>query len=68
MAAAAGMVVTEMNTPISALALASSIDTTPTNPATTATTTEKRFGLLIRSETGRKPEEVVAWRLAQSRG
>ena len=34
------MVVTEMNTPISALARAWRIDTTPTMPATTATTTE----------------------------
>ena len=37
MSAAAGIVVTEMNTPISAPALASVSDTTPTIPASTAT-------------------------------
>ena len=57
MSAAAGMVVTEMNTPMRALARASVSDTTPTIPASTATTTENRFGLLIRSETGRIPSE-----------
>ena len=55
MAAAAGMVVTEMNTPMRALARACRIDTTPTMPAMTATTTEKRLGWLIRSDTGRNP-------------
>ena len=44
-----------MNTPVSAVALASVSDTTPTSPAMTATTTENRFGVLIRSETGRTP-------------
>ncbi len=53
--AAAGIVVTEMNTPIRAPARASVRDTTPTRPAMTATTTENRFGELIRSETGRTP-------------
>jgi hypothetical protein len=48
-------VVTEMNTPVSAVALASVSDTTPTRPARTATMTENRFGVLIRSETGRTP-------------
>ena len=42
--AAAGMVVTEMNTPIRALARASVSDTTPTIPASTATMTEKTSG------------------------
>ena len=40
MDAAAGMVVTEMKTPISALARACRMDTTPTIPAMTATATE----------------------------
>jgi hypothetical protein len=57
MSAAAGMVVTEMKTPISALARASVSETTPTMPARTATTTENRFGLSIRLETGRTPAE-----------
>jgi hypothetical protein len=48
-------VVTEMNTPMSALALDSVSDTTPTIPASTATITEKMVGLLIRSATGRTP-------------
>jgi hypothetical protein len=55
MSAAAGMVVMEMNTPISAPALDSVSETTPASPATTATTTENRLGELIRSETGRTP-------------
>jgi hypothetical protein len=55
MSAAAGMVVTEMNTPMSALARDSVSDTTPTIPARTATTTEKIFGLLMRAETGLTP-------------
>jgi len=44
-----------MNTPVSAVALASVSDTTPTSPAITATTTENKFGELIRSDTGRTP-------------
>jgi hypothetical protein len=32
-------------------------ETTPTIPARTATTTENRFGLSIRLETGRRPRE-----------
>ncbi len=44
-----------MNTPVSVVALASVRDTTPTRPAMTATTTENRFGVLIRSDTGRTP-------------
>jgi len=47
--AAAGMVVTEMNTPIRALARDSVRDTTPTTPASTATMTEKTLGALMRS-------------------
>src|SRR3954447_16899470 len=57
MTAAAGMVVTEMKTPMSALARASVRDTTPTIPASVATTTEKTFGLPIRALTGRSPAE-----------
>jgi hypothetical protein len=49
------MVVTEMNTPVSALDLARVRDTTPTRPAMTATTTENRLGELIRLDTGRTP-------------
>ena len=55
MSAAAGIVVTEMKTPMSAFARAWVSETTPTTPASMATTTENRFGVLIRSETGRKP-------------
>jgi ATP-binding cassette, subfamily C, bacterial CydC len=55
MSAAAGIVVTEMNTPIRAPALADVSDTTPTRAATTATTTENKFGELIRSDIGRIP-------------
>jgi hypothetical protein len=55
MLAAAGIVVTEMNTPISAPARDSVSDTTPAMPASTATTTEKKSGLLISAETGRTP-------------
>jgi len=57
MSAAAGMVVTEMKTPMRALARDSVNETTPTIPARTATTTENRFGLSIRLETGRTPSE-----------
>ncbi len=57
MLAAAGIVVTEMNTPIRAPVRASVSATTPTIPASTATTTENRSGLLIRSATGRTPRE-----------
>ena len=49
------MVVTEMNTPIRAFALDSVSDTTPTMPASTATMTEKRFGLSISAATGLMP-------------
>ncbi len=55
--AAAGMVVTEMKTPIRALARASVNETTPTIPARTATTIENKFGLSMRPETGRTPSE-----------
>jgi hypothetical protein len=48
-------VVIEMNTPISALARDSVRDTTPATPARTATMTEKMFGELISSATGRTP-------------
>src|SRR5215471_18566185 len=54
-AAAAGMVVTEMNTPMRALARDRVSDTTPTMAASTATMTEKRFGESIRLATGRMP-------------
>ena len=54
--AAAGIVVTETNTPIRVLARDSASDTTPTIPASTATTTEKKFGLLMRSDTGVIPD------------
>ena len=57
MSAAAGMVVTDMKTPMRALARDSVNETTPTIPARTATTTENRFGLSIRLETGRTPSE-----------
>ena len=49
------MVVTEMNTPMSAPARASVSETTPTIPASTATTSENKFGLSISAETGRTP-------------
>jgi hypothetical protein len=55
MSEAAGIVVTEMNTPMSALARDSVSETTPTMPASTATMTENTFGELMRSETGRSP-------------
>ena len=44
-----------MNTPISVPVLDKVIDTTPTMPATTATT-ENTLGESIRSETGRRPD------------
>jgi hypothetical protein len=50
-----GIVVTEMNTPMSVLVLASVSDTTPTTPATTATTTEYTLGVSMKSDTGRIP-------------
>jgi hypothetical protein len=53
--AAAGIVVTEMKTPIRALTLDSVSETTPTSPASTATMTENASGELIRSATGRWP-------------
>ena len=55
MSEAAGIVVTEMNTPISAFARDSVSETTPTMPASSATITENTFGELMRSETGRTP-------------
>src|SRR6185437_10526143 len=55
MSAAAGIVVTEMNTPIRAPALASVSETTPMIPAATAMMTENMSGLLIRSDTGLRP-------------
>jgi hypothetical protein len=51
------MVVTEIKTPIRALARASVNETTPTIPARTATTIENKFGLSMRLETGRTPSE-----------
>ena len=50
MSDAAGMVVTEMNTPIRVLDRASVSDTTPTTPARAATMNENQLGLLIRSD------------------
>ncbi len=55
MSAAAGIVVTEMNTPSRALVLDWVSETIPTTPARTATTTEKKFGVLIRLDTGLRP-------------
>jgi len=52
---AAGMVVTEMNTPIKVADRASVSETTPTTPASRATMKENQFGVSIRSETGRRP-------------
>jgi len=62
------MVVTEMNTPISAPARACVRDTTPTIPARIATTTENALGLLMRSETGRTPRRNSsgAWPAART--
>ena len=57
MSAAAGMVVTGVETPVRALARDSVNETTPTIPARTATTAENRFGLSIRLDTGRTPSE-----------
>ena len=56
---AAGIVVTEMKTPMRVLARDSVNETTPTIPARTATTTENRFGLSIRLETGRTPRRAA---------
>jgi hypothetical protein len=53
--AAAGIVVTEMNTPTRVEARASVSETGPAMPASTATTTENTSGLAIRSPTGRTP-------------
>ena len=55
MSDAAGMVVTEMNTPIRVLDRASVSETTPTTPARAATMKENQFGVLIRSEPGGSP-------------
>jgi hypothetical protein len=55
MSDAAGIVVTEMNTPMSVLDRASVSETTPTTPASAATINENQFGVLIRLETGRTP-------------
>jgi hypothetical protein len=48
--AVTGMVVTEMDTPMRALARASVRDTMPTIPASTATTGENTSGVLMRSD------------------
>ncbi len=55
MSAAAGIVVTEMKTPISVLTRASVSETRPTIPARTATTTEKTSGVSMAFDTGRTP-------------
>lgn len=60
MSAAAGIVVTEMNTPSRALLRASVSDTIPTIPARVATATEKKFGVLMRLETGRNPRSKAS--------
>lgn len=63
MSAAAGMVVTEMKTPSSALVRASVSETMPTIPASTATTAEKKLGVLIRFDTGLIPSSKACdWR------
>jgi hypothetical protein len=49
------MVVIEMNTPMRAPVFDSVSDITPTMAAATATTTENRWGGLMRSDTGRRP-------------
>ena len=64
MSAAAGMVVTEMNTPIKVLDRASVIDNTPTTPARSATMKENQLGASMRLETGRIPS---AWPAAPGR-
>ena len=48
MSDAAGIVVTEMNTPMRVLDRASVSETTPTTPARAATMKENQFGVLIR--------------------
>ena len=55
MSDAAGIVVTEMNTPMRVLDRASVSERTPTTPARAATMKENQFGVLIRLETGRIP-------------
>ena len=57
MSEAAGIVVTEMNTPMSVLDRDSVSETTPTTPASAATINENQFGVLIRLETGRTPAD-----------
>ena len=57
MSEAAGIVVTEMNTPMSVLDRDSVSETMPTTPASAATMNENQFGVLIRLETGRTPAE-----------
>jgi hypothetical protein len=52
---AAGMVVTEMNTPIKVADRASVRETTPTTPASRAMMKENQLGVSIRLETGRAP-------------
>lgn len=62
MSAPAGMVVTEMKTPRRALVRASASETMPTTPASTATTAEKKLGVLIRFETGLTPSsKALGW-------
>ena len=63
--AAAGMVVTEMKTPMRALARDSVRDITPTSPARMATMTENTFGVLMRSATGLTPCRYWAGRVAR---
>ena len=58
MSAAAGIVVTETKTPMSVFARASVSDTTPTTPASTATTTENTLGASISVGYGSDPVGV----------
>ena len=55
MSEAAGIVVTEMNTPMIVLDRASVSEITPTTPARAATMRENQLGVSIRFETGRIP-------------
>lgn len=60
MSEAAGIVVTEMNTPMIVLDRASVSEITPTTPARAATMRENQLGVSIRFETGRIPNVYAA--------
>ena len=53
MSAAAGTVVTEMNTPTSAPLFAEVSERTPATPARTATTSDQRSGAVMKPVSGR---------------